>query len=204
VGTLANTALVAASAVAASNDFFSSSPPQRVDTSTNPPVALRNGTPTDTVSWYTGENGSDPARGTAVAGIDDSLPFSMARANEQALVTALKNIAVYAAVTTNASNPNANGQLTALNSRIVDNLAVHPGTQSIQDIQADFAGAQAAIKTAKDRQTQTGAVAQSMLDTIQGIDDNEVAAKILALQTSLQASYQTTASLYQMSLVKFL
>ena len=43
-----------------------------------------------------------------------------------------------------------------------------------------------------------------MLDTIQGIDDNEVAAKILALQTSLQASYQTTASLYQMSLVKFL
>ena len=205
VGTLANTALVAASAVAASNDFFSSSPPQRVDTSTNPPVALRNGTPTDTVSWYTGENGSDPARGTAVAGIDDSITVQYgARANEQALVTALKNIAVYAAVTTNASNPNANGQLTALNSRIVDNLAVHPGTQSIQDIQADFAGAQAAIKTAKDRQTQTGAVAQSMLDTIQGIDDNEVAAKILALQTSLQASYQTTASLYQMSLVKFL
>lgn len=205
VGTLANTSLVAASAVAASNDFFNSSPPQRVDTSTLPPVALRNGTPTDSVSWYIGENGSDPARGTAVAGIDDSITVQYgARANEEAFVAALKNIAVYAAVTTNASNPNANGQLTALNSRIVDNLAVHPGTQSIEDIQADFAGTQAAIKTAKDRQTQTGAVAQAMLDTIQGIDDNEVAAKILALQTSLQASYQTTASLYQMSLVKFL
>lgn len=205
VGKLANTALVAASAVAASNDFFSSSPPQRVDTSSNPPVALRDATSTDTVSWYTGEDGTDPARGTAVAGIDQSISVQYgARANEQAFVTALKNIAVYAAVTTNASNPNANGQLTALNSRVVDNLAVHPGTQSIQDVQADFAGAQGAIATAKDRQTQTGAVAQSMLDSIQGINDNEVATKILALQTALQASYQTTASLYQMSLVKFL
>lgn len=205
VGTLANTALVAASAMAASNNFFSSSPPLRVDTSTNPPVALRNGTSTDTVSWYTGESGTDPARGTAVAGIDQSITVQYgARANEDAFVAQLKNIAVYAAVSTNASNPNANGQLTALNSRIVDNLAVHPGTQSIQDIQADFAGAQSAISIAKDRQTQTGSVAQSMLDSIQGISDNEVATKILALQTALQASYKTTASLYQMSLVKFL
>lgn len=205
VGTLANTSLVAASAMAASDNFFSSSPPLRVDTSSNPPVALRNATPTDTVSWYTGENGTDPARGTAVAGIDQSISVQYgARANEDAFVAQLKNIAVYAAVTTNASNPNANGQLTALNSRIVDNLAVHPGTQSIQDIQADFAGAQSAIQIAKDRQTQTGSIAQSMLDSIEGINDNEVATKILALQTSLQASYQTTASLYQLSLLKFL
>jgi flagellin-like hook-associated protein FlgL len=205
VGTMANTSLVAASAMEASDNFFSSSPPLRVDTASNPPVALRNGTPTDTVSWYTGEDGPDPARGTAVAGIDQAITVQYgARANEDAFVAQLKNIAVYAAVTTNASNPNANGQLTALNSRIVDNLAVHPGTQSIQDIQADFAGAQSAIATAKDRQTQTGSIAQSMLDSIQGINDNEVATKILALQTALQASYQTTASLYQMSLVKFL
>jgi flagellin-like hook-associated protein FlgL len=205
VGTLANTALVAASAMAASDNFFSSSPPLRVDTSSIPPVALRNGTPTDTVSWYIGENGTDPARGTAVAGVDQAISVQYgARANEYAFVAQLKNIAVYAAVTTDASNPNANGQLTALNSRIVDNLAVHPGTQSIQDIQSDFAGAQSAIATAKDRQTQTGSIAQSMLDSIQGINDNEVATKILALQTSLQASYQTTASLYQLSLLKFL
>jgi flagellar hook-associated protein 3 FlgL len=206
VGTLANTALVAASAITASNNFFDSSPPLRVN---GPPfntaTSLVNGTPSNTVSWYTGESGTDPARGTAVAGVDQAISVQYgARANEQAFVSALKNIAVYAAVTTNAANPNANAQITALNSRIVDNLAVHPGQQSIQDIQADFAGAQAAIKTAKDRQTQAGAIAQSMLDSIQGIDDNEVAAKILAFQTSLQASYQTTASLYQMSLVKFL
>jgi flagellin-like hook-associated protein FlgL len=213
VGKLANTALVAASAVTASDNFFSSNPPQRVDTSTNPPVALKDGTSADTVFWYTGENGTDPARGTAVVGVDSSISVQYgARANEQAIVTQLKNIAVYAAVTTNAKdptdptkpNPNANGQISALNSRIINNLAQQPGEQSMQNIQSDFAAAQSAAKSAKDRQTQTGAVAQSMLDSIQGIDDNEVAAKIMALQTSLQASYQTTSSLYQLSLVKFM
>lgn len=204
VGTLANSALVAASAVAASDNFFDQ-PPQRVDTSSNPPVALRNGTSADTVFWYTGESGSDPARGTAVVAIDQSITVQYgARADEEAFVNQLKAIAAYAAVTTNASNPNANGQLTALNSRVVDALAKHPGTQSIEDIQADFAGVQAAIKTATTRQTQTGAVAQSMLDTIQGVNDDEIAVKLMALQTSLQASYKTTSSLYQLSLLKFL
>jgi len=206
VGTVANTSLVAASAMAASDNFFSSSPPLRVSGSPlSTATSLVAGTSANTVSWYTGESGSDPARGTAVAGIDQSVSIQYgARANEDAFVTQLKNIAVYAAITTNPSDPNANAQLTALNSRIVDNLATTPGQQSIQDIQSDFAGAQAALKTTKDRQTQSASIAQSMLDSIEGIDDNEVAAKILALQTSLQASYQTTASLYQMSLLKFL
>lgn len=204
VGTLANTALVAASAMAASDDFFGQ-PPQRVDTSSNPPVALQDGTPADTVYWYTGESGSDPARGTAVVAIDQAITVQYgARADEEAFVNQLKAVAVYAAVTTNAANPNANGQLTALNSRVVDALAKHPGQQSIEDIQADFAGVQAAIKTATTRQTQTGAVAQAMLDSIQGVSDDEVAVKLMALQTSLQASYQTTSSLYQLSLLKFL
>ena len=35
-------------------------------------------------------------------------------------------------------------------------------------------------------------------------ESNQVASEILALQTSLQASYQTTAMLSQLSLVKFL
>ena len=57
LGKLANTSLTAASAVAAANDFFGD-PPQRV---AGPPfataTALVAGTPADTVSWYTGEDG---------------------------------------------------------------------------------------------------------------------------------------------------
>jgi flagellar hook-associated protein 3 FlgL len=127
-----------------------------------------------------------------------------ARADEQALRTELQNVAVFAAVTTSATDPNANAQIAALNQRVAQNLATIPGTQTIQDIQADFAGAQASIKATTDRQTQTKAITQTMLDSIEGINPDEVATKILALQTALQASYQTTSKLYQMSLVKFL
>jgi flagellar hook-associated protein 3 FlgL len=163
------------------------------------------GTAANTVSWYTGENGPDPARGTAVARVDQSITVQYgARANEQALRYQLQNIAVYAAVTTNASNPNASAQVNALQQRISANLAPQAGQQSIQDMQAEFAGAGTAIKSATDRQTQLKGMAQTMLDSIEGINPDEVATKVLALQTNLQAAYQTTSMLYQTSLTKFL
>jgi len=174
-----------------------------------PPFAtatnLIGGTATNTVSWYTGEVGTDPARGTAVARIDQQITVQYgARANEQALRYPLQNIVVYSAVTTNTSNPNSKAQVNALQQRISANLAPQTGQQSIQDMQAEFAGAQSAIKASGDRQTQLKAMAQTMLDQIEGINQDEVATKILALQTSLQASYQTTSMLYQTTLTKFL
>ena len=163
------------------------------------------GTSSNTVSWYTGETGTDSARGTALARVDQSITVQYgARANEQALRYQLQNIAVYAAVTTNANNPNASAQVNALQQRISANLAPQNGQQSIQDMQAEFAGAQTAIKAATDRQTQLKGMAQTMLDSIEGINQDEVATKILALQTSLQASYQTTSMLYQTTLTKYL
>jgi flagellar hook-associated protein 3 FlgL len=205
VGKLANGPLVAASAVTAGDNFFDQ-PPMRVGTAPlGAATTLVAGTPANTVSWYQGESGTDSARGTAVAQIDQSITVQYgARADEQALRSQLQTVAVFAAVTTSVTDPNANAQIAALNQRIAQNLADVPGTQSIQDIQADFAGAGASIKAATDRQAQTKAITQTMLDSIEGINDDEVATKILALQTSLQASYQTTATLYQMSLVKFL
>jgi flagellar hook-associated protein 3 FlgL len=163
------------------------------------------GTAANTVSWYTGETGTDAARGTAVARVDQSITVSYgARASEQAFRYELQNIAVYAAVTTSTSNPNANAQVSALAQRITANLAPQTGLQSIQDVQAEFAGAQTAMKAATDRQTQLKGMAQTMLDSIEGVNPDEVATKILALQTNLQAAYQTTSMLYQTTLVKFL
>jgi len=206
VGTLANGALVAASALKASSEFFTGSPPPRV---AGPPfntaTAQVPGTAANTMSWYTGESGTDPARGTATARVDDSITVQYgARANEQAITWQLQNIAAFAAVTTSTTDPNANAQVTALNQRIAQNLSTQTGQQTIQDMEADLAGAQTAMKSASDRQTQTKSTAQTMLDSIEGISPNEVATKILSLQTSLSASYQTTAMLYQTSLLKYL
>src|SRR5262249_15170393 len=86
VGKLADTSLTAASAMAAANDFFAD-PPQRVAgsplTSATGQVA---GTAANTVIWYTGEDGPDPARGTATAQVDPSISVSYGvRANEQGI-----------------------------------------------------------------------------------------------------------------------
>ena len=163
------------------------------------------GTPANTVTWYTGETGTDPARGTSVARIDQSITVQYgARANEQALRHQVQIIATYAAVTTSSTDPNARDQVQALNERASANLAPQFGQQSIQDIQSEWAGAQGAMEAAKDRQTLTTTMTQTMLDSVEGINNEEVIAKILALQTNLQASYQVTSMLYQTTLVKFI
>ena len=199
-----NTAALGALGIA--NNTTATPAPLRVggppfDTAAN----LVAGTPDNTVYWYTGENGPGSARSTAVAQVDQSITVQYgARANEQAFRYLLQNVAVYAAVTTNASNPNASAQVTALAQRVSGNLAPQNGQQQIQDVQAEFAGAQTATKAATDRQTQLKAMAETMLDSVEGVNQDEVATKILALQTSLQASYQTTSMLYQTTLLKYL
>jgi flagellar hook-associated protein 3 FlgL len=106
VGKLADTSLTAASAMAAANDFFGS-PPQRVAgsplTSATGFVA---GTAADTVIWYTGEDGPDPARGTATAQVDPSISVSYgARANEQGIRWVVQNVAALAAMTSRRAIP---------------------------------------------------------------------------------------------------
>ncbi len=209
VSKLGATTLTAASAVAAGNDFFNTdaaNPPKRVD---GPPfdtaTALVDGTASDTVAWYTGEAGSDPARQTATGRVDQSLTVSYgARANEEAIRVALQNIAVFAAVTYSGSDPNEAASYDALKLRTTAGLNGTPGQQQIADIQAELAGAQSAMKAASARHQQSAAVLQGFLEDVEGVTPEEVAAKILALQTSLQATLQTTAMLLNTNILKYL
>ena len=151
VGKLADTSLSAASAVAAANDFFnvdSTHPPQRVggppfDTATG----LVAGTPADTVTWYTGEAGSDPARATATARVDPSITVSYGvRANEQGIRSLVQNVAVLAAVTFAPNDPNAAARSAALAQRVGTNLNVPPEEVAAQ-IMALQAQLQASLQT---------------------------------------------------------
>lgn len=209
VGTLARTALTAASAIAASHDFFdvdAGQPPMRV---TGPSfataTALVAGTSADTISWYTGEMGTDDPRGTAVARADESISVQYGmRANEQALRWSVEHIAVFATMTFSPSDTDADGRYGALKSRLGPALDVPAGQQTVEDIEAELAGAQTTLKSAKERHRQAEATYEGLLDDIEGAPEEEVGAKILALQTRLQASLQTTAMLYKTSLVNFL
>jgi flagellin-like hook-associated protein FlgL len=205
ISKLADTSLTAASAVAASRDFFSN-PPQRV---VGPPfdsaTAQVAGTAADTVIWYTGEDGPVPARATATARIDAELTVSYGmRANEPGLLDLMQNIAALAVVTYSSSDPNAADRAAALGVRVGANLTASVGAQSLEGIQVDLANGQALMESAADRHRQTKAALSDLLQGIEGVQAEEVAAQVLALQTRLQASLQTTSMLYQISLVNYL
>ncbi|WP_315712668.1 MULTISPECIES: flagellar protein [unclassified Bradyrhizobium] len=167
-------------------------------------TSLVNGS-ANTVAWYTGNSGPGSARSSATIRIDtaQSIQFG-AQGNEFAIRNLVQQTAVYAAVNTPPAGANAPQQIGALSQRIAANLTPQLGQQAISDIQTEFANAQTTMKDATARQTQAKAAMQSMVDQTEGISQQEVASQILQLQTNLQASYQTTAMLAQLTLVKYL
>jgi flagellar hook-associated protein 3 FlgL len=180
-------------------------PPLRVSGSPlSGATQLTNGS-ANTVQWYTGNSGPGSARSTATVRIDSSETVQFgAQANEQAIRQALQTVATYAAVTLSPTGTNSPAAAAALSQRVAANLTPAPGSQTISDIQTDFATAQTAMQDAQARQTQTQTALQNLVTSTEGINQSEVASELLALQNSLQASYQTTSMLSQLSLTKFL
>jgi flagellar hook-associated protein 3 FlgL len=168
-------------------------------------TSLIAGTPANTVSWYTGDTGPGSARASATARVDQSLTVQYGiRANEPAITSLLTTIGAFAATKISPTNPNASALVSALNQRVTSNLTTQPGQQTIADIQSDLANAQVTMQDAGTRQTQAQATLQNMIDTTETVSPDQVASQVLALQTSLTASYQTTSMLSQLSLVKYL
>src|ERR1700735_4845386 len=120
INTVANTSLVAASAMEASSNFFDQ-PPQRV--SVTPPgtfataTSLVAGTSAHTVSWYTGGTTTGSARATQVAqiGPDQTVAYGI-QANEQGIASQLQAIAAFAAfaVSPGTSTTNSAAQVSAM------------------------------------------------------------------------------------------
>jgi flagellin-like hook-associated protein FlgL len=209
IGKLGASSLAAASAIAASSDFFNAdanNPPQRVGGSSPfyAATGMVPGTAANTVIWYTGETGTDPARSAATARIDQSLSVSYgARANEDAIRRLVQNVATLAAVTISPTDPNAVALSSELDQRLTVNLAA-PDVQSITDIESDLASAQTSLQAAKSRHQQAGLTLNDFLQQIDGVSNEDVGAQLLTLQTRMQASMQITSMLSQLSLVNLL
>ena len=171
----------------------------------NTATALVAGTAANTVFWYTGENGATPALQTATAQVGPSLTVSYGmRANEQAITTLVANVAVLAATTYSASDPNAQSNYQALTQEVTANLNGQPGTQQISDIEAEIASAQTTIQNATTQNTQTQTTLQDLLQGFEGVNQNQIGEDILTLQNNLSASMSVTARLAQLSLVNYL
>lgn len=167
-------------------------------------TTLVNGSAT-TVKWYTGNDGPGSARSTAVARVDDSITVQYgAQADENAIRKQLQAVAVYGTFSTSPTGQYSGAAVAALSLRTTQALTPQPGQQKIEDIQTDIAMAQNTMKDATTRQTQAKAQLQSIVDQAESASPDQVASEILSLQNALQASYQTTAKLAELSLVKYL
>jgi flagellar hook-associated protein 3 FlgL len=208
ISSLAQTALPAASAMEAGNDFFQDPPQIVVPGAGNNYAAatsLTNGTAANTVIWYTGENGTTPARQsqTALVGPSTTIDYGM-RANEQAITNLVKNVAVLAATTYSASNTNAKASYEALSQKVEVNLNPVSGTQSISDIESDIANAQITVTNTTKLNTQTQTTLNDILQNVDGVNQNSIAEQILTIQNSLSASMSVSARIAQLSLVNYL
>lgn len=209
VGVEAKTDLQVASGSAAAEDFFNidaTNPPQRVD---GPPfdsaTALRDGTTTDTVFWYTGDAEAGDPRSTAVGRVDSSITVGYgAKANEEGFRWAIQNFAVLAAETYDPDVATDKERYLGMAQKAVTNLSFPDNKQTIVSIQAQIVSAQYVSGQAGERHTQTLATAEDFITEIEGADINEVGVKLLQLQTRLQASYETTSIIAQLSLVNYL
>ena len=179
-------------------------PPLRVSGSPlSAATSLVNGS-ANTVAWYTGNSSASP-RASATARIDPTIAVQYgAQANEQGIRSQLEAVAVFAAVTVSPTGANSAAQIAALSQRTATNLTPQPGQQTIADIQTDFAAAQNLMKDASSRQSQTQTILQNIVDQTETASTQQVASQILALQTTLQASYETTSILAGLTLTKFL
>ena len=204
------TELVAASNNQAAANFFNGhgDPILRVQPSPDfaHATALVTADPTTTVSWYTGGDSSNP-RASIQARVDDTQTVNYgAQANEAGTLSMVRGLAVLSIQTFDPSDPTTEGRFDAVATRNVSRFsASHNSDQgSIEMLGIELNNAKVQVGDISSRHTDYNTQLQGMLGTIEKSDDNEVAVQISALQTRLQATYQTTALISRLSLVNYL
>jgi flagellar hook-associated protein 3 FlgL len=188
----------AASAIAAAREFFAQTPANPIPGGTySRPVAF----------WYVGDDdtGSVPnGRDTAPVRADASYVVATgARANEAPLRNFMAQLGALAA--TSFTNDAAGRQAyEALGDKVRSNLAPADPAQRIESMVMELGAATVSMNAAKERHAATENVLQDALAQNEEAKPEAVAAAILALQTRLQASYQTTSILARLSIVNYL
>jgi flagellar hook-associated protein 3 FlgL len=221
--------LRATSALMVSRDFFAPAPrangnyfPQRIAA---PVTGASTGFAADgarpTVAYYRGEDTPNPSpsptpaitiRGQVSARIENGVSIGVGmRANEEGFGDIMAALAVYS-LEDFTLPPNATGEqvfinrqkFEALGNRARDVMNGSDGGQTVRMLQVEMGNLAATVNGAKERQAQRANMFKDVISDVEGINKEEVAAKILAMQNNLQASYQVTSIVSQLSLVQYL
>lgn len=216
--TVASTELKAASTMRASETFFDTAPkspappgylpqarvvPNAGDFTTA--TSLRDGT-ADTVSWYVGDNSDTDPRTDMRATIDENLTVGYgARANEEGYRQVVQALAAFVATDFSSSQPENQRFYQAMADR--SNAVLTPDgaeASGIRQNHMEFAAVQRTLADAKERHRIEEGALKLMVEGIEGINDEEVAAQLLTLRTNLEVSYQATSMTMKLSLANYL
>jgi flagellin-like hook-associated protein FlgL len=207
--TTANTELTVASNYAAADNFFNEQgdPVLRVQGPTfASATALVTADPTTTIMWYKGQDSAN-ARTTVSAKIDDAATVNYgAQANESGPLALVKSLAVLATQSfTNADSTSA-GRYDAVANRNYARLAETHNNESgsIEMMTVELGNAKVNVDSVSSRQSNYKAQLEGMIEDISSVPKEDVAMEMLALQTRLQASYQATSLIAQLSLVNYI
>jgi len=158
-----------------------------------------------TVRWYKGDRSTGDPRSTATARVDLSVNVNYGvRADEEGTRRIVQTLAVASATSFSATDPNARARYNALITRTQGGLVTEGLGASVINMRAEISTALSTAKSADERHSQAKGVFADLLDNIEGVKSEDVAAQLLALQTRLQASYQTSAMLSRLSIVSYL
>jgi flagellin-like hook-associated protein FlgL len=208
--THAKTELVAASNNAAAADFFNGHGETSMRVQPNPDFAhattLVAADPSTTVVWYTGGDSDNP-RSSIQARVDDAQTVNYgAQANESGTLGMIRSLAVLSIQTFDAADPTTEGRFDAIATRNVQAFSTthssDPG--SIEMLGIELNNAKVQVGDIKSRHSDYNGQLQGLLAGIEKSSDEEVAVEITALQTRLQATYQTTSLISQLSLVNYI
>lgn len=199
-----------ASAVVAAQQFFAGSTNTPVQRVAGPPFATATGYAAvgtrPTVIWYKGDDDTTVnARDTQRAEIDTGTSVSFgARANEAAFRDTLMGMSLVLVEDYPPGVTSTQDRFEAAAGRALGIFNGTGGPNAILTVNAEFGRSAAQVLDAKSRMDDRKSFLSGLLSEIEGVKTEEVAMKISSLQTSLQASYTTTAKLSQLSLVNFL
>ncbi|MFG5118674.1 hypothetical protein [Methylorubrum sp. POS3] len=205
--TTAGTELAASSTLRASTNFFEGSPtaglaPRRVSADGNGYASQAS---TGTVIWYQGDDAADP-RATASVQVGASRIVEIgAQANEAAIRKTLAGLAAVAAENfTDATGTVDTARFRATAERVSGALTPAADRAGLEALGTDFGIAASNMANAKSVASATRATLENALDGIDTVSTQEVAAKLVSLQTQLQASYKVTSMLSELTLVNYI
>jgi flagellin-like hook-associated protein FlgL len=195
----ATTTLVASSAQQAANEFFDH-PPRlvRFDAGSGTWGTVEDQAES-VVRWYRGETDGDPRTGIR-AKVDDGVVMDYGiRADEAPLADSLKQLAVMAATEYDAATSDAFRAMAERSSTLLSDAA-----ERVRGLLGEHGTRMALAQSFKERHEATEALATKQLNDVENASMQEVASRILTLETQLNASFELTSRSQNLNLTRFL